>query len=94
MSDSLRPTPLLAAEDGSITFTTRVNRISSLGSARFREGYGLDDARDDLFELLLGTWTCGVSNRYGFDAVSTIITDCGKIRSAIDNCYDRSNVPP
>lgn len=76
MPGSLHPTPFSAAKDGSITFTTQVRRISS--PTRFMEGYTLDDARNDLFEFLLGTWTCGVSNRYGFDAVSTMITDCGK----------------
>ena len=76
MSGSIHPTPLTAAKDGSITFSTKVSRISS--PALFREGYSLDDARNDLFEFLLGTWTCGVSNSYGSDVVSTMITDCGK----------------
>ena len=79
MSDSLQPPPLTVAKDGSVTLTTRVNRISS--PTRFREGYSLDEARNDLFKFLLGMWTCGVSNRYGFDAVSTLITDCGKCRT-------------
>ena len=76
MPGFLDPTPLTAKKDGSIVLSTQVRRISS--PTFFKEGYSLGDARDDVFKYLLGMWTCGVSNSYGTDVVTTVITDCGE----------------
>ena len=75
MPGSLDPAPLTAKKDGSIVLSTQVSRISSPNL--FKEGYSLDDARDDVFKFVLGTWTCGVNNSYGTDVVTTVITDYG-----------------
>ena len=83
MPGSLHPTPLTATKDGSIVISYRVNRISS--SSIFKEGYDLSTARDGVFKLLLGTWTCGVSNSYGSDVVTTEIMDCGKPHHTHEN---------
>ena len=76
MSGSLHPAPLTAKKDGSIILSTKVDRISS--PSLFKEGYSLDDAGDDVFKFVLGTWRCSVNNSYGTDVVTTVITDCGK----------------
>lgn len=60
--------------DGSILLHNRIENVTSLppGVATLKE------AREKLFTLLLGNWTCKVNNTLGSTSRTYIIKECGK----------------
>ena len=66
----LQPQVFLPTVDGAITFLTRVDNSSQAGIPE-------DMARNLLFEIYLGVWTCSVNNAYGSVTATTKVTDCG-----------------
>ena len=66
----LTPQVFLPTVDGAITFLTRVDNASQAGITE-------DVARNLLFDIYLGDWTCSASNAYGSDTATTNVRECG-----------------
>lgn len=67
----LDPQNFLPAISGKITFLTRV-------SSSTKAGVNESIARDQLFDSLLGEWSCSATNVYGSDRATSAIHECGK----------------
>lgn len=73
---ALEPAVIRLPADGRILYNTDVVNIT--GSALLPEGIMIDQAREQVFDLLLGIWTCVVSNSFGTTSVNYKISECGK----------------
>ena len=77
MPGVLDPITFSTLSDGSIAYNYEVENITSPqllppGTTT------IDEAKQQVFELLLGNWTCMVSNTLGSATITYVISDCGK----------------
>ena len=72
----LTPMILTLQQDGQIWYNTRVDNITQPGM--IPEVTTIDQARELVFDLSLGMWTCAVNNMFGTAAVEYLIRECGK----------------
>ena len=77
MPGVLDPITFSTLSDGSIVYNYEVENITSpqlLPPNTTTE----EEAEQQVFELLLGNWTCMVNNTLGSATITYVITDCGK----------------
>ena len=72
----LEPKIMLLTTDGQISYNINVDNITV--PALLPQGTTINHAREQVFNLLLGIWTCVVSNRFGTTFVNYTISECGK----------------
>lgn len=88
MPGVLDPVVFIATSSGSITFDTHVVNISqpmAIPSVTTVEG-----AREQVFNLLIGNWTCVVTNELGTDSVTHTFTSCSELtRININVCFNQ-----
>lgn len=73
----LDPPPLTATSDGTIFLNYEVNNITT--PALLPMNTTLEQAREEVFDLLLGKWECTVNNTLGSATpVTYLIRECGE----------------
>ena len=69
--------PLIASNDGALVFST-LRPTDNLTTDLAELGITSTNFRRRLFEQILGTWSCSVSNSIGRESVQSFIRECGK----------------
>ena len=72
----LVPTTFTASADGTISYSTEVMNITFL--PQLPPSTTTEQARQMLFDLLLGNWTCVANNSLGTSSVTYTIRECGE----------------
>lgn len=72
----LDPATLTLPSDGKIYYNTQVVNITS--PSLIAHITTIDQAREEVFDFVLGNWTCVVSNNLGTVSLQHIISECGK----------------
>lgn len=75
----LDPQVFTLATDGSVTFQTAVTNITS--PQLIPDIANVEEAEQELFDLLLGTWTCEASNNLETVRIMYTIRACGELIS-------------
>ena len=73
----LDPHIFLLLTSGGIYYNTQVTNIT-LPSMLTDRSITIDEASELVFSILLGKWTCIVSNSLGTSSVHYVISECGK----------------
>ena len=73
----LDPITLSALSDGTIVYNYEVRNITS--PQQLPPGTTEAQIEQQVFDLLLGNWTCIVNNTLGSTTITYLITDCGEI---------------
>ena len=86
----INPIPLTFSN--SLEFVTINLCLWNITSELIPEGINIDNIHDNLFELILGNWTCQQNNSLGSSSASTLISECGmRIKTNCDQyliyCY-------
>lgn len=68
------PSPLLPLQDGGLVLF--FSSASNLTSSSFPQGTTNATLAGDVFNVLLGKWSCEVENILGKQAAETVITEC------------------
>ena len=76
MPGVLDPTTFTADGDGTISYSTVVMNISI--PVFLPPNTTIEQARQMLFDLLLGNWTCVANNSLGTSSVTHIVRECGE----------------
>ena len=74
----LYPTTFAATVDGTISYSTVVMNITF--QPPLPPNTTIEQARQVLFDLLLGNWTCVANNSLGTSSVTYITRECGEYR--------------
>ena len=72
----LEPQIISLTTDGQILYNIHVDNISQ--PMLLLGGTTINKAREQVFDFLLGIWTCVVSNSFGTTFVNYMISECGK----------------
>ena len=72
----LDPSPFTALGDGRIFYNYDIMNISV--PSMLPPGTTLEQATQEVFDLLIGNWTCLVNNTLGSSTVTYVIRECGK----------------
>ena len=78
----LDPVVFSAASDGGLFFNTEVNNITV--PSLVPDVTTVFEAREQVYDILFGNWTCMISNDLGSSSIEYIITD---------EQYDQSECP-
>ena len=82
----LDPTPFTALKDGIIFYNYDIMNISV--PSMLPPGTTLEQATQEVFDLLIGNWTCLVNNTLGLAMVTYTIRECGKLIPKIATYYN------
>ena len=76
----LEPQVFSVLADGSIVFQPNVVNITT--PSLIPDIPDLNAATNAVFNLLLGSWTCNISNNLGGEAITYTVRECGKYHSS------------